>query len=313
MTRRGWLLLLALGATWGAAYPLTKLALADFDPPMVVFTRVASAALVLVPLGLRGRVLHTLRSKPGTVLIAALIQGTIPLVLLTVGQQHVSSSLAGVIVAAQPVFVAILTVWLDPLDRPDRRGLAGAALGLVGVGLLFGLDLGGRSTTLLYGAVILAAALSFAVGAVVIHRWLTKAAPLAVATATMTVTSIAILPFAMLPTPATHIRHGPDLVTALVILCLGTVGTGLALVLFYRLILDLGPGRASLAWYIAPAFAVLFGLFLGEPLTTGKLSGLALILLGSVLASRRVPRPSSLGESGRAIAPQGGEASSMSS
>jgi drug/metabolite transporter (DMT)-like permease len=103
----------------------------------------------------------------------------------------------------------------------------------------------------------------------------------------MTVTSLATLPFALLPTPEAHLRHHPGLATAVIILGLGTVGTGLALALFYRLILDLGPTRASLAWYIAPAFAVLYGLFLGEPLTAGKLSGLALILLGSVLASRR--------------------------
>lgn len=287
MTRRGWVLLLVLGATWGATYPLTKLALRDLDPPMVVFARVASSVLVLVPLSLRGRALHTLRSKPGTVLVAALIQGTIPLVLLTVGQQHVSSSLAGIIVAAQPVFVAFLAIFLDPLDRPGHRGLAGVALGLVGVGLLFGLDLGGRDTTLVSGGLILAAALSFAAGAVIIHRWLSEAAPLAVATANMTVTSLAMFPFAMLPTPGAHFRHHPGLATALIVLALGTVGTGLALVLFYRLILDLGPTRASLAWYIAPAFAVVYGLFLGEPLTAGKLSGLALILLGSVLASRR--------------------------
>jgi drug/metabolite transporter (DMT)-like permease len=254
---------------------------------MVVFTRVASAALVLIPLALRGRTLHTLRSKPGTVLIAALIQGTIPLVLLTVGQQHVSSSLAGIIVAAQPIFVAFLAIFIDPLDRPNRRGLAGVTVGLIGVALLFGLDLGGQGTSLLSGGLILTAALSFAAGAVIIHRWLAEAAPLAVATATMTVTSLATLPVAMLPSPATHLRHHPGLVTALIILGLGTVGTGLALALFYRLILDLGPTRASLAWYIAPAFAVLYGLFLGEPLTAGKLSGLALILLGSIFASYR--------------------------
>ena len=298
MTRRGWILLLILGATWGATYPLTKLALRDLDPPMVVFARVASSALVLVPLALHGRALHTLRSKPGTVLIAALIQGTIPLVLLTVGQQHVSSSLAGIIVAAQPVFVAFLAIFLDPLDRPNRQGLAGVAVGLIGVGLLFGLDLGGRGTTLVSGGLILAAALSFAAGAVIIHRWLTEAAPLAVATATMTVTSLATLPFAALPTPSTHFRHHPGLTTALIILGLGTVGTGLALALFYWLILDLGPTRASLAWYIAPAFAVLYGLFLGEPLTAGKLSGLALILLGSVLASRRGTVPALPGRRG---------------
>ena len=172
VTRRGWVLLLVLGATWGDAYPLTKLALRDLDPPMVVFIRVASAALVLVPLALRARALHTLASKPGTVIIAALIQGTVPLVLLTVGQQHVSSSLAGIIVASQPVFVAILTVFLDPLDRPGRRSLAGVALGLIGVGLLFGLDLGGQGTSLLSGGLILAAALSFAAGAVIIPNHL---------------------------------------------------------------------------------------------------------------------------------------------
>lgn len=226
--------------------------------------------------------------------------------LLTVGQQHVSSSLAGIIVAAQPLFVAILAVWLDPLDRPGRPGWAGVALGLVGVGLLFGLDFGGRGTSTFFGALILATALSFAAGAVIIHRWLAEAAPLAVATANMTVTSVAILPFAILSTPTTHVRHDPGLLVALILLGLGTVGTGLALVLFYRLILDLGPGRASLAWYIAPAFAVLYGLFLGEPLTTGKLSGLILILLGSALASRKPPRASVATAGGTALSSRGG-------
>jgi drug/metabolite transporter (DMT)-like permease len=102
LTRRDSALLLVLGATWGAVYPLTTIALRELSPPAVVFYRAALAAVVLLPVALRAGVLRAAAARPLAVLGAALLQ-------LTTGQQHVSAALAGIVLATQALWAAVLT------------------------------------------------------------------------------------------------------------------------------------------------------------------------------------------------------------
>jgi drug/metabolite transporter (DMT)-like permease len=279
-------LILILAAIWGAVYPLTTLALRQVSPQEVVFARTAAAALILVPLAIRGQVLEVARKRWPDVLAAAALQATIPLVLLTVGQQYVSASVAGIISGAQPIAVAVLAFVIPGARRPGRQVMAGIAVGLVGIVLLFSDHLGASGTSLLAGLCVLGSAIFFALGAVWIDARLADVPPLAVATTAMCVSAVALLPFAAssatLPSPR----------TAAALLALGAVGTGGALVLFYALIQRISAARAGIAFYLAPCFAVLYGTtFLHDKLTVAILAGLGLITAGALLtlAASRLP------------------------
>jgi len=115
--RRDTSLLVVLGLAWGAVYPLTTIALRGFAPTPLVAARTTLAAAFLLPIiattGYRG-----LRAHPIAVVIAALMQAAAPLILLTIGQQHLSAGLAGILSATQPIFVAVLSGLLgEPLSR----------------------------------------------------------------------------------------------------------------------------------------------------------------------------------------------------
>ena len=266
------------------------MALTALAPVAVVFGRVALAALVLVPLAVHRDALRVLWSRPRAIIETVLVQSTLPLLLLTFGQRYVDAGLAGILVGAQPLFVALLAYRYAPDERPQGwKGVAGIALGLLGLILIFGTDLGSGQSAVLGGVLVLAAAVCYAAGAIMIHRRHADAPPLGVASSAMLVsTAVLLVPttFALPP----HIPNGTVL-TALVVL--GVVCTGATLALFYSLIVRIGPARAALAFYLSPGFAVaLSALFLHEKITASAVAGLAAIVAGSLLAAQRTePTP----------------------
>jgi drug/metabolite transporter (DMT)-like permease len=276
-------LLVFLGAIWGAVYPLTAVALRELSPPAVVVARTALSALVLIPFAAHRHVLVALRARRAAVLVAALLQATIPLVLLTVGQQHVSAGLAGILLASQPVWAVMLISVLDRRLHP--RQLAGVLIGLGGVALLLLRDLDPGGTSGWGGLALLAAAIFYAAGTVHIQRVIPDVAPLGTATAAMTVSALALAPFAALA----GLRI-PDPATLGWLIVLGLGATGGALVLFYALIQRIGAVRANLVGYLAPGFAVAYGvILLGERLTPEAIVGLVVILAGSSIAASGRP------------------------
>ncbi|MFI6259386.1 DMT family transporter [Micromonospora zamorensis] len=285
MTRRSWIELVILSALWGAVYPLITVALRDLSPALVVLGRVLLAALLLLPLAIRRDALRPVWRNPRAIIETVLVQSTAPLLLLTYGQQYVSASVAGILVGAQPLFVALLALRFAPDERPQGwKGLTGVLLGLVGLVLLFGVDLRGGRLALLGGALILVAAVCYAAGAMLIHRRYAEAPPLGVATSAMIVTTAAVA----VPASATVPSRLPGLEATAALLVLGIACTGATLALFYKLITQIGPARAALAFYLSPAFAVAFGVaFLREQISMAAVLGLAAIVVGSVLAAHR--------------------------
>ncbi|MFE0527153.1 DMT family transporter [Micromonospora parva] len=288
MTRRSWIELVILSALWGAVYPLINVALRDLAPALVVLGRVALAALLLLPLAIRRGALLPVWRKPRAIIETVLVQSTAPLLLLTYGQQYVSASVAGILVGAQPLFVALLALRFAPDERPQGwKGMTGVLLGLVGLVLLFGVDLRGGRLALLGGALILVAAVCYAAGAMLIHRRYAEAPPLGVATSAMLVTTAAVT----VPASATVPSRLPGSEATAALLVLGIACTGATLALFYKLITQIGPARAALAFYLSPAFAVAFGVaFLREQISMAAVFGLAAIIVGSVLAARQPRR-----------------------
>jgi drug/metabolite transporter (DMT)-like permease len=263
-----------------------KIGLRDFSAGMIVSGRTFLAAAVLLPVAARRGALGQLRGRFGPILVLAVVQVVAPFLLITVGEKHIPSAMAGILVAAAPIFTAILAIRFDQSERSTGWALVGVLIGIVGVVLLFGVDLSGDSLALLGGGMVLLAAFGYAVGAMYLKARLTGVQPAGIAAATMSVSAVLTLPVALADLPSSA---GADSVLSL--LALGAVGTGVAFLIFYTLITEVGPARASIVAYLAPGFAVGYGVaVLGESITAGTVVGLVLILAGSWLgAGGRLP------------------------
>ncbi|MDQ3571370.1 MAG: DMT family transporter [Actinomycetota bacterium] len=283
MDRRAWMMLLLLAAIWGASYAFIKIGVRDLSPAMIAWVRVALAAAVLVPIAASR---SSLGIPPGSVpvLIAlAAIQVAIPFVLIGVGEEEVTSSMAGILVASTPLFVALLAPRLDPEERSVGAGMWGVLAGFAGVSLLLGVDLGGSQAELLGGIAIVVAGLCYAVGGFINKRGFTGSDPIGVAAWVMVVSTGLLAPFALLAMPDEVPGLGPVAAVA----ALGVAGTGIAFAIFFSLIAAVGPARTMLVTYLVPAFAVAYGVaFLNEAVSVATVAGLALIVGGSYLAAQ---------------------------
>ncbi len=287
MSRRSWVKFLALAAFWGASYLFIELGLEDLSPPMIVFARTALAALVLLPIALRMRALSGLRERLGALALLALVQVAAPFMLISVGQEEIASSLAGILVASAPIFTALLAVWVDHEERSHGLALGGVLIGMAGVALLLGVDTGGGTAAVVGGMLVLLASFGYAVGGFLLKRRLTGPQPLGLVTVTMALSALITLPAAALTLPDSL----PGLEAVGAVTTLGVVGTGISFVLFYDLIGTIGPAKASLVAYVAPGFSVVYGVtLLDESFSVATAAGLALILSGSWLAAEgRLP------------------------
>jgi drug/metabolite transporter (DMT)-like permease len=275
----------ALSLLWGGAYLVIDLALRGFPPVLVVLGRVTLAFMFLLPFALERKVLPALRKQPGWVLLTVLLQATVPMLLLTIGQNLLSPALAGVIVGSQPLFVAVLALKFDPKERPQGMpGLIGLLLGFAGLVLLFGVDLSGGARAVLGGALLVASALCYACGALLIHNKLNFAEPLGIATIAMLVSVVVLIIPGLLVLPDAK----PTSTSTVALIALGIVFTGGTLTLNYSLIKHAGPARATLAFYLSPGVAVILSwLLLGEHISWGTGLGLVAIVAGSALAANR--------------------------
>jgi len=259
-----------------------KVALDDVSPFVVVWVRLVIAALVLLPIAHHRGALSELRPHLPTVLFLSIVQVAAPFLLITFGEKHIASSLAGILVASAPIFTALLAFRLDRAELATGWRLVGIMLGIVGVVLLFGVDLSGDSAALLGGLMVLLASLGYAIGPFEMKRKLQGVQPVGIAAATMTVAALLLTPVIPFVWPA----QTPGIDTIASLLVLGAGGTGIAFLIFYTLIAEVGPGRATVVAYIAPAFSVVYGVvLLDESFTAGTAAGLALILAGSWLAA----------------------------
>jgi drug/metabolite transporter (DMT)-like permease len=288
MDRRAWSLLIVLGAIWGASYMFIKIAVDDLSPGMVAWSRVALAALVLVALAAARGALGGFRGQFGMLALVGAVQVAGPFFLIGAGEEEISSSLAGILVTSAPLFTALLAIWVDHEERSQGLRLVGVLLGVVGVGVLLGLDLGGSGNELLGGLAVVLASLGYAVGGFLVKHRLADVPPIGLAAWVMVASTVLLAPVAVLTLPSA----GPGLGPVAAVAALGVLGTGIAFMIFYDLIASIGPARAFVVTYLAPGFAVVYGAtLLDETITVATIVGLALILAGSWLAAEgRWPR-----------------------
>ena len=285
MTRRGLLLFAAMCVIWGIPYLFIRIAVEQVSPVVLVFLRCSLAAAILLPLALAGRRKMHLRRHWLPLLAFATIEIAIPWLLLSTAEQRISSSLTGLLVSAVPLVATVLAVAQGRRDSVRPVALTGLGVGIAGVALVVGFDLRGGAAFAV--AEVLAVAVCYAVGPAILARYLTGMPSLAINSVSLALCALAYAPAAALNWPRTL----PGLPALLAILVLAVVCTALAFQLFTALIAEIGPVRSTVITYVNPAVAAAVGVaVLGENLTLAMMGGFALILLGSVLATRR-PQP----------------------
>ena len=282
MSRRGWALFIAMCFIWGIPYLLIKVAVSDVSPVALVLFRTVIGSLILVPIALaRGDVAPALRHWRWIVAYTA-IEVALPWFLVSDAELRLSSSLTGLLVAASPFAAVILGRLTGSKERFDARRLLGLVVGFVGVAVLVGFNVSVRDL----GAAgeIGLVAICYAIGPLIVSRKLADAPPIGVVAVSLVLPAIVYAPLGLSHLPAAI----PPLQVLVAIGLLGVVCTALAFLLFFALIAEVGPVRATVITYVNPAVALALGVaLLGEPLTIGAGVGFALILVGLFLATRR--------------------------
>ena len=282
MSKRGWLLFSTMSVIWGIPYLFIKVALEGVSAPFLVFSRTAIAAAILLPLALRrGLVRPALRAwRP--LLAFTVLEIGLPWLFLNDAEQHISSSVAGLLIAAVPL-VGTLIVWrLGDHSALDRTRLLGLLVGIGGVAAVMGLDLGSASAPRM-GEVLLVA-VGYATAPIIADRFLAEVPTLAVLALALTTVAVAYLPAAAFTYPHT-VPSGRALAAILV---LGLVCTAAAFLLFFQLIAEIGPVRSTIITFVNPAVAVVLGMIvLGEQFTAGIAVGFPLIIAGCWLSTRK--------------------------
>jgi drug/metabolite transporter (DMT)-like permease len=293
LSRRGWLLFVAMGVIWGIPYLLIKVADGGVSVPVLVCTRVALGSLLLLPAAVRGGHLRALRGHARWLAAFTATEIIGPFALLSNAEKHLPSSTSGLLIAAVPIFSALLAMATGSGDRLTLIRWGGLAVGLAGVAVLAGPGAGHGDTVPVIE--VLLTALGYATGPLIANRKLATLPPVAVNTVCLGAAALVYAPFAALTWP----HSVPSLRVLGALAGLGVICTAAAFLVFFRLIAEVGPARATVITYINPAVAVALGvLVLGEHLTPVIGVSFVLILGGSVLATR----PGS-GHSGRAAPP----------
>lgn len=296
--RSGWLFA-AASLAWGVPYLLVELALRDVSIVFAVWARAVLGAAVLLPLAHRRGLIAPLRGRGRALTVLAALDLAVPTLLVTAGVARLPSSLAGMLIASVPIMVALLALRFDASERVRGLRLVGLLVGMVGVALLLGVEASGRAGALLGGLLVLAAAATYAAGALFYKRQFSGDPGLGVLALALATCAVMTTVPALLALPSTV----PSARGLLSLVVLGVGCTAGGYLAFYALIVRVGSGRAAVITYLAPAIAVLGGvLVLGEPLTAGIVAGLLLVLAGSWLAAGGRP-PTALPEPLATLAP----------
>jgi drug/metabolite transporter (DMT)-like permease len=283
LSGRAWTAFAAVSFLWGIPYLFISVAVDDGVPPgFLAWARVLLGALVLIPLAWRAGLLGTLRGRLGWLTLYAIAEITIPFPLIAFGEQHISSSVAAILIAATPLIVAVLAIGFDQSERVRGRRLAGLWIGFAGVVALVGVDIAGDGDEVVGAIAILVAAIGYAAGPMMLKSKLGDLDPRAIMAGTLTIATLLLTPLAAVNPPDGSI---PGSAIASIV-TLGLFCTAAAFVLFGALVVEVGAGRALVITYIAPIVALIAGIvILSESPGLGVLVGLPLILGGSWLAT----------------------------
>ncbi len=279
--------LLLLGAIWGSSFLFIKLGLRVYTPSQIVAGRVViGVAVLLFLLRYRGLSLPRGAATWRSLLFMAVVANLVPFLLITWGEERISSGLTAILNSTTPLFTAALATVYIVSERLTSLRLGGIVLGFAGVGVIVGIEGG----SLVGQVAVVLAALSYAVGFVYARSRLTgrSGSPLELSAGQLLVATILIVPVAGIDSIAHPLEVGLE--PSASVFALGFFGTGLAYVLYYRLITDVGATTASLVTYLITIFGAVFGwVALDERLGWNALVGAAMVIAGIAIAQRGAP------------------------
>ncbi len=282
MTRRGLILFGLMSIIWGIPYVFIRVAVEEISPATRVLARTAIATAILLPIALLRVDLRAVLARWRWVVAFAAVEIAIPWVMLGSAEQHLSSSLAGLLVAGVPLVGAAIAIATGGADRFGRTGLLGLAIGLVGVLAIVGADFEASDSTAFLE--IMVVVVGYAVGPAILSRRLAGLPSIGIMALSLALCAVVYVPIAAAQwpsaVPSTNVLVG--------VVVLGTVCTAAAFLVFAALIAEIGPVRATVITYVNPAVAAVLGvLVLNETFSLAMGIGFALVILGSTLATRR--------------------------
>jgi drug/metabolite transporter (DMT)-like permease len=274
MTRKSWIHFGIVGFLWGIPYLLMKVAVADIPPPLIVAGRTFIGAAILIPIAIKKNTFKDAIKGIRYVAPYAVLEMVGPWILITNAEKDISSGLAGLLVATVR---GDHSVW-----QPKR--IFGLIVGFVGIVALVGIESITGSSNPKAIAMVILASIMYAYAVLMITANLPGVDGIAINGVAMAMTSMLYTPIAIAMWPTNHVSI--NAIAALV--ALGIFSTAIAFMLFFIVIVEIGPARGSLTTYVNTAIAVVLGIvILGEPITLGIIVGLPMVVLGSYLASRK--------------------------
>ena len=287
MTHRDRFELLLLGAIWGASFLFMRIAAPEFGAIALVEMRVAIAAVFLVAVMLLRGGLRELSGLAAPMALLGATGSAFPFVLFAFATLSITAGTAAVGNATAPLFTAVVAyLWLG--DRLTRMQAIGLAVGFAGIVVLLGdsVEFGGAGSAIAIGA-CLVAALSYGFAVNYTKKRLSGVSAMANATGSQIAATVMLVPLAVLYWP----DEAPSMRGWYCAIALGIVCTGIAYILYFRLIARIGPARAITVTYLVPVFGILWGLvFLKEPVTLGMAAACAAIFLGVAMTTGSLRR-----------------------
>jgi drug/metabolite transporter (DMT)-like permease len=282
MTRRGLLLFAAMCVIWGIPYLLIRVAVGGIPPAVLVFARTTIGALILMPFVLARGGLRGIGRKWIPLLGYAVCEIAIPWFFLSSAEQQISSSLAALLISCVPLIGTAIAPLFGNRAGIGGLGITGLVVGLAGVVAIVGIDFQASNTTALLQMALVT--VGYALGPAIVSRYLNGVPSMTVNGVSLAACALVYAPIAASQWP--HALPGADVLVSVGVL--GLVCTALAFLLFFALIREVGPVRATVITYINPAVAAIAGiLVLHETFTIGMGVGFVLVLGGSFLATRR--------------------------
>lgn len=282
MSVRVWAAFLGLCLIWGTPYFFIKTAVHELSPVWIAWGRLLFGTLLLLPIAWHRGAFRNLAKHRATLVTFAVVELVGPFYLIALGEKWVSSSLAGILLAAVPLVVILTSPFMGIHEKVGTRRLIGVGVGLGGVVALLGIDSLDGMYQWLGAACILIATIGYALGPLIIQRHLKDVDSLGVVAASVAIGAAVLTIPAIFSAPAVM----PSATTIASVIILGVMCTAGGLLLFVYIISHAGAARATVVTYLNPAVAVLLGVFiLGEHFGLGAGVGLVLILIGSWLAT----------------------------
>jgi len=285
-------MLLLLAAVWGASYLFIKVAVDEIEPaPMMAMRTLLAAAVLAAYLGFRigwERAVAEIRASWRHCAVLGVLNAALPFWLIAWGEKHIDSGLAAVVQASVPIFNALLVLRFLPDERLSASRSLGLAVGIVGVGVVTGINPGGGWIAVAGALAVVASSLAYAGAGVYGQIAVSGTAGPVLATGSMLAGGLILLPVALFQLPT----QVPGWEATASVLALALLGTALAQLVLFRMLALYGSARLSLVTYLMPGFALVYGaLILDEAITVSTLVGGVLILGGVALASGSSRRP----------------------